>query len=200
MLKSLCIPLALLLLSGCATVEPKVKHTQKPAKTMPNAAPVKHKQTTAKSRTKPVEVKHVTKQYKMFQTVAKKDAVLLQKGKNKVHCAVCGMNLVMFYKTNHAATDMNGTMKQYCSLHCLSDDLRHGVELENPKVVDITSLQFIPVQEAYYVVGSKKPATMSRVSKYAFKSLDDAKKFQKKYGGKIVDFYSAWQIAKKDFK
>jgi nitrous oxide reductase accessory protein NosL len=41
---------------------------------------------------------------------------------------------------------------------------------------------------------------MSPISKYAFKNLNDAKKFQKKHGGKIVDFYSAWQIAKKDFK
>ena len=176
MLKLLFIPLSLLLFAGCATSQekPQVKQEAK-------------KSTTSKS-------------HKMFQTVAKKDAMLLQKGKAKEHCSVCGMNLVMFYKTNHLATDVNGTVHQYCSLHCLTDDLRHGAELKNPEVVDVTSLKFIPVLEAYYVVGSKKNGTMSRISKYAFKSLNDAKKFQKKYGGKIMDFHSAWQSAKKDFE
>jgi len=182
-LKLLFIPLFLLLLTGCTTLQKKPqvqKHVQ-----------------TVKTSTKK---RAALKEHKLFQTVSKKDAILLQKGEAREHCAVCGMNLVMFYKTNHAATDANGTIRQYCSLHCLTDDLRHGAELKNPEVVDVTSLKFIPVLEAYYVVGSKKSATMSRVSKYAFKSLEDAKKFQKQYGGKIVDFYSAWQIAKKDFK
>jgi len=182
-LKFLFIPLSLFLLAGCATLQEKTQ-------------PVKQVKT---ANTALMHKRIVHKKHKMFQTVEKKDAILFQKGEAKEHCAVCGMNLVMFYKTNHAATDANGTIRQYCSLHCLTDDLRHGVELKNPEVVDVTSLKFIPVLEAYYVVGSKKSATMSRVSKYAFKSLEDAKRFQKQYGGKIVDFYSAWQIAKKDF-
>ena len=176
MLKIAIFTLSLLILSGCANA-PKPK-----------------------SEDKAVKVKTDTvKHYKMFQTVSKEKAVLLQDTKDKQHCYICGMNLVSFYKTNHAATD-NGVTHQYCSLHCLTAHLSKGAELENPKVVDVKSLKFIPVQEAYYVVGSSKPATMSRVSKYAFKSLDDAKKFQLKFGGKIVDFYSAWQLAKKDFK
>jgi len=182
-IKLLFIPLSLLLLAGCATMQekPQVKKQAKRVQTSTNKSVA-------------------PKEHKMFQSVVKKEATLLQKGKAKEHCAVCGMNLVMFYKTNHAATDENGNIRQYCSLHCLTDDLRQGTELKNPEVVDVKSLKFIPVLEAYYVVGSKKSATMSRVSKYAFKSLEDAKAFQKKYGGKIVDFYSAWQSAKKDFE
>ena len=170
MLKLILIPFSLLLFSGCSTAPKK-------------AAPLKVK-----------KIKHT-----LFQTVSKKKAILLQKGKEKGYCHVCGMKLVKFYKTNHAANE-NGVEHQYCSLRCLTKDIHDGAQLENPQVVDVHSLQFIPVLEAYYVVGSKKPATMSRVSKYAFKSLADAKVFQAKYGGKIVDFYSAWQIAKKDFK
>jgi nitrous oxide reductase accessory protein NosL len=82
----------------------------------------------------------------------------------------------------------------------LANHIKEGAELENPMVVDVTSLKFIPVTEAYYVVGSDVRGTMSMVSKYAFKNLDDAKAFQKKHGGEIMDFYSAWQVAKKDFK
>jgi len=152
---------------------------------------------TASRKASLSSVKKMTHQ--MFQSVSKEHAVLLQKGKNKQYCHICGMNLVKFYKTNHAAKE-NGVEHQYCSIHCLTKDIKEGAELENPQVVDVSTLKFIPVTEAHYVVGSKKPATMSRVSKYAFKSLADAKAFQTKYGGKIVDFYSAWQIAKKDFK
>ena len=183
MIKFLFIPLSLLFLAGCTTMQEK--------------AEVKKETKKVKIATKKSVV---SKEHKMFQTVAKKDAMLLQKGKAKEHCSVCGMNLVMFYKTNHLATDVDGTLHQYCSLHCLTDDLRHGAELKNPEVVDVVSLKFIPVLQAYYVLGSKKHGTMSRVSKYAFQSLADAKKFQKENGGKIVDFYSAWQSAKKDFK
>ncbi|WP_457749755.1 nitrous oxide reductase accessory protein NosL [Sulfurimonas sp.] len=170
MLKLILVPLSFILLTGCIT---------------------------STKKTTPLHTKK--KVHKRFQSVVKEKAILLQKGKNREYCYICGMNLVKFYKTNHAANE-NGVEHQYCSIHCLTKNIKEGAELENPQVVDVSSLKFIPVTEAYYVVGSKKPATMSRVSKYAFKSLDDAKAFQLKYGGKIVDFYSAWQIAKKDFK
>jgi len=183
MLKAILISLSVIFLSGCMT------DINKPT---PKTSTKKSKETKI---SEPVTTKNM-----MYQTVAKKDAVLVQKGKNKEDCFVCGMNLVKFYKTNYSATDSSGKVHQYCSLHCLAEDLSKGAKLENPKVVDVKSLKFIPVQEAYFVVGSKKPGTMSKVSKYAFKSIEDAKKFQAENGGKIVDFYSAWQEAKKDFK
>jgi len=135
----------------------------------------------------------------MFQTVDKKDAILVQSGPNREHCAVCGMNLVKFYKTSHAAT-LKGENIQYCSLHCMTEVMNKGAALQDKKVVDVATLKFIPVSKAYYVVGSSVHGTMSRVSKYAFRELNQAKAFQKKHGGKILDFYSALQVAKKDFQ
>lgn len=82
----------------------------------------------------------------------------------------------------------------------MADHLNQGVELKNPKVVDVTSLKPIPVLEAYYVIGSGVRGTMSRVSKYAFGTLEAAKQFQKKHGGKIMDFNGALQEAQKDFQ
>lgn len=137
--------------------------------------------------------------HKMFQTVSKEDAVLVQTSKDKRYCARCGMDLVKFYKTSHSAT-LDSKVYQYCSIHCLEDHLGDGVTLKNPKVVDVASLKFISVQDAYYVVGSKKRGTMSRVSKYAFSKLEDAKEFQKANGGKIMNFNDALQKAKEDFK
>ena len=139
------------------------------------------------------------KSHTMFQSVAPQQAILLQKGPNKTSCAICGMHLPTFYKTNHAADTKYGT-RQYCSLHCLvKDNEINKTDLRNVRVVDTDTLQFIPALKAWYVVGSKKPGTMSRVSKYAFSTKASAEAFAKKYGGKVMDFYGAYDIAIQDF-
>ncbi len=135
----------------------------------------------------------------MFQSVNKEDATLVQEGEKKGYCVRCGMDLVKFYKTSHAAT-FDGKNYQYCSIHCLEEHLGEGIELKNPKVVDVASLKFIDVTKAYYVVGSSKRGTMTKVSKYAFLNEADAKKFQAEFGGEIMNFNKAREKAKEDFK
>ena len=159
----------------------------------------KVKEQIQSTTTKQEEVKKATPKYRMFQTVDEKDAILVQDGKNKQYCVICGMDLIKFYKTSYSATH-DEKEHQYCSIHCLSDHLGEGIELKNPKVVDVTTLKLIPVLEAYYVVGSKKKGTMSKVSKYAFSTLKAAEIFQSKYGGEVMDFYGALEKAKEDFK
>jgi len=135
----------------------------------------------------------------LFQTVPEKEATLVQTGKDKRYCVRCGMDLVKYYKTSHSA-EINHKHTQYCSIHCLEEHLGEGITLKNPMVVDVTTLKLIPVNSANYVVGSSKKGTMSKVSKYAFLKLEDAKKFQKLYGGKIMNFQETLDEAKKDFK
>ena len=143
---------------------------------------------------------HGGSKFQMFQTVKAEDAVLLQRGKNKISGAVCGMNLPMFYKTNHSAT-LDSKVKQYCSIRCLTEDLHvKKLPLKNIQVVDVKSLKFIDAKKAFYVVGSKKKGTMSGVSKYAFLKEKNAREFSKKYGGNILNFNDALEFAKKDFK
>ena len=135
----------------------------------------------------------------MFQTVPASKAQLLQKGAQKKFCNVCGMNLVMFYKTNCAAV-VDGKEKQYCSLHCLVEDKeKNHVNPQHIKVVAVDSLKFIDADKAYFVVGSSKKGTMSMVSKYAFSTLQAASKFAAKFGGVVTDFNGALEAAKKDF-
>jgi len=138
------------------------------------------------------------KMMKMFQAVPKGKATLLQEGKAKAFCPECGMTLPMFYKTNHAAT-VDGKVKQYCSMHCLVEDMQKGSKLTDIKVVDVTSLKFIPAEKAVYVVGSAKKGTMTMVSKYAFANKADAEAFAKANGGTVTDFDGAIEEAKKDF-
>jgi len=135
---------------------------------------------------------------KMFQSVSKGEATLLQEGKAKPFCPECGMTLPMFYKTNHAAT-VDGKVKQYCSLHCVVEDTQKGSKLTNIQVVDVTSLKFIAADKASYVVGSAKKGTMTMVSKYAFANKTDAEAFAKANGGKVVDYSGAYKAAESDF-
>jgi nitrous oxide reductase accessory protein NosL len=131
-----------------------------------------------------------------FQTVPVQQAMLLQKSDS---CAICGMHLPTFYKTNHAADTKDG-IKQYCSLHCVvKDNEFNKTDLKNLKVVDTDSLKFISALDAFYVVGSKKSGTMSMVSKYAFSTKAKAEAFAKEFGGKVMKFYDAYKEATKDF-
>ncbi|RXJ69693.1 hypothetical protein CRV08_03030 [Halarcobacter ebronensis] len=131
-----------------------------------------------------------------YQAVPMNKATLVQEGKEKSYCPVCGMTLPMFYKTNHAANH-EGKEKQYCSIHCMVEDLElNGAKLSDMRVVDNKSLKLISVKDATYVVGSSKPGTMTMVSKYAFANGDDAKAFQSQNGGEIKNFDEVYAMVK----
>ena len=134
----------------------------------------------------------------MFQTVPANKATIVQKGDAKLFCPKCGMTLPKFYKTNHTAL-VDGKTKQYCSIHCLADATNNEGSYTHFKVVDVTSLKFIDVSKATYVVGSSKKGTMTMVSKYAFKSKSRAEKFAKANGGKLLNFEETLQVAQNDF-
>jgi len=141
----------------------------------------------------------------MFQSVAPSEAQLLQKNESKLYCPNCGMNLPKFYKTNHAVQLNDGEVRQYCSIYCLVEEMELTVlrgkkeSVEKIMVVDVPSLKFIDAKSAHYVVGSKKPGTMTTVSKYAFKNLSDAQAFAKENGGTIATFDEAYKSALTDF-
>jgi copper chaperone NosL len=130
-----------------------------------------------------------------FQAVSPDKAEILQEGENKMYCPKCGMTLPMFYKTNHAA-HVDGKSEQYCSIHCLAEAMADGGKVTGIKVVDNTTLEFIDVIKSWYVVGSSKPGTMSMTSKYAFGKKDDAEKFAKEFGGKVMTFYAVLDSVK----
>ncbi|WP_320034756.1 nitrous oxide reductase accessory protein NosL [Halarcobacter sp.] len=132
-----------------------------------------------------------------YQAVPAQKATLVQKGDEKSYCPICGMTLPMFYKTNHAAK-AGDTHKQYCSIHCMVEDIElNGAKLTDMSVVDNKSLKFISVKDAFYVLGSSKPGTMTMTSKYAFENKADAQAFQKENGGELKSFDEIYAIVAK---
>lgn len=138
---------------------------------------------------------------KSFSKVAVNEPILVQDGLEKQWCPVCGMSLKKYYKTSHASTLQNGIKRQYCSLHCLSEDMKeYGIDTKNIKVVDASNEKLINAKEAFYLVGSRITGTMSKSSKLAFEFKKDAKAFKKKSRGKIVDFEQALSQAQASLK
>jgi nitrous oxide reductase accessory protein NosL len=124
---------------------------------------------------------------KFVKNVETENAVILQTGDARDWCSVCGMNLKMFYKTNHAAELNDGNYKQYCSIHCLlSDEHNHKDNIKNIFVVDANSEKIINTKNAFYVVGSDVQGTMSPISKIAFSSKSDAEEFNIAFNGNSI--------------
>ncbi len=138
---------------------------------------------------------------KSFNKEATIQPVLIQEGKEKHWCPICGMSIKKFYKTSHASKLQNGTKRQYCSIRCLAVDMQeYGIDTSATVVVDVATQKLINAKKAFYVIGSKISGTMSKVSKFAFALKSDAKKFQTKYKGKIVTFDIALKQAQKSLK
>ncbi len=138
-----------------------------------------------------------------FTKVASSKPVLVQSGKEKEWCPICGMSIKMFYKTSHTSKLFNHNNKdrQYCSVRCLVVDMKeYTIDLKSIKVVDASSQQLISAINAFYVVESKVKGTMSKVSKLAFATKNDANEFIKKYGGRVVSFKEVLKMAEASLK
>lgn len=132
-----------------------------------------------------------------FSKESSTEPILVQKGDEKHWCPVCGMNLKMFYKTNHTSQLHNKTTRQYCSMRCLvMDKEEYGIDSSSIKVIDASSEKLIDASSAYYVLGSNVKGTMSKISKLAFALKSDADKFINEHKGKVVSFDEAMKSAK----
>lgn len=122
---------------------------------------------------------------------------LVQEGQSKHWCPISGLDLKSYYKTSYTAKlQMNGALRQYSSMHCLAVDMKeYGIDKKSIQVVDVISEKYIQASSAVYLIKSKIAGTMSKESKLAFSSLEEAKKFQEQYAGEIVSFEEALQMA-----
>lgn len=135
------------------------------------------------------------------KTASNANAKIMQEGQGKEYCPICGMKLKMYYKTNHAVKLKDGLKKQYCSIRCLASDFE-AIEnrIDTVYVVDAQTQELIEAKNAYYVLGSMAPGTMSVTSKYAFAKKSNAKGFIQKYEGKLVSFEKAFAAARQSLE
>lgn len=114
-------------------------------------------------------------------------------------CPLCGMDLEVYRKTSHRHTFKDGRQEAYCSFHCAAIVYQEKKDqIVKTEVADFVTGEFFDANKAYYLVGSDLPGVMTVVSKKAFSSSDDAKRFQKEHGGSIVGFKEALAMALAD--
>ena len=106
-------------------------------------------------------------------------------------------DLLKTYKTNYIVKLTDGNVKQYSSLRTLVSDYNSiKFRVKSILVVDVATEQFVDVKKVFFVINSKVKTKSSKISKLAFKRLEDAKKFQAKYQGDIKRFDFVFKLAK----
>jgi len=107
-------------------------------------------------------------------------------------CPLCGMNLKMYHQTSNRITFSDRAQTQTCSIFCAAQIYeKRPTEIDRWEVVDYETKIFIDARKAHWLIGSNIPGVMTAVSKIAFSSSEDAKKYQKNHGGTIGTFDDA---------
>ena len=107
-------------------------------------------------------------------------------------CPLCGMNLKMYHQTSNRLTFSDGTKVETCSIFCAAQYYeKRPTEVDRWEVVDYETKKWIDAKRARWLVGSDIPGVMTAISKVAFLSVEDVKKYEKKHGGTIGTFDDA---------
>ena len=107
-------------------------------------------------------------------------------------CPLCGMNLKMYHQTSNRLTFSDGTKVQTCSIFCAAQFYeKRPTEIDRWEVVDYETKGWIDAKKAHWLIGSDIPGVMTAISKIAFLSVEDVKKYEKKHGGTIGTFDDA---------
>jgi nitrous oxide reductase accessory protein NosL len=107
-------------------------------------------------------------------------------------CPLCGMDLKMYHQTSNRLTFSDGTKVQTCSIFCAAQFYeKRPTEIDRWEVVDYETKGWIDARKAKWLIESDIPGVMTAVSKLAFLTMEDAKKYQKKHGGTIGTFDDA---------
>lgn len=114
-------------------------------------------------------------------------------------CPNCGMNINMWARTRHTFKHPEGDFTT-CSIRCMADKAVNSSTqpTAGQVAVYLDPDTIIPVEKAFYVIGSVAKGTMTMKSKIAFADKQTAEKFVVDYGGKVVGFAGAFAAATKE--
>jgi len=137
-----------------------------------------------------------------FSKVATIQPKLVQTGAEKEWCPITGLKISDFYKTSYIAKlSSNGRFRQYSCLNALALDIKEsGIDTNSIKALDVKKQKYIDAKKAYFLINSTINPTYGKISTLAFENRADAISFEKKYGGKVVDFKTALHVAKSNLK
>lgn len=117
----------------------------------------------------------------------------------KGRCPNCGMMLNMWARTRHEFSNAEGAHTT-CSIRCMADMSQNSGEKpsDTKTALYLHPQTMVRADTASYVIGSLANGTMTAKSKLAFASDTEAAGFVKQYGGKVVPFATALEMATKE--
>ncbi len=127
---------------------------------------------------------------------------LFQSGGEKLWSPITGQKIAKFYKTTYMAKlTSNGRLRQYSSINeLLMDAKESGIDIDSTRVIDAKTQKYIDAKSAYFLLNSTIEPTFGIVGTLAFQNQKTALVFEKKYGGKIVNFKEVLHVAQKNLK
>ena len=119
----------------------------------------------------------------------------------KKKCDNCGMGRNNWARTRHTFRNSKGKFYT-CSIHCVAAlSMKHDKKPENVKVAAYLHPEnMLDVDNAYYVIASAAPGTMTGTSKLAFPSMEEAYTFTTQYGGKMTGIKEVLSEADKEVR
>ncbi len=115
-------------------------------------------------------------------------------------CVYCGMDRGVYSFSRMLIQYDDGSSAAVCSLHCAAMDMARNMD-KTPmsiKVADFNGKQLIDAEEAFWVVGGRKPGVTTKRGKWAFEKKGDAESFMEANEGRIVSFEDAAKMAYDD--
>ncbi len=111
-------------------------------------------------------------------------------------CPNCGMMINMWARTRHSFKILGDDFTT-CSIRCMADKAKNADSKATGGQVALylDPDTMVPVENAFYVIGSAAKGTMTMNSKIAFADKQAAEKFAAGHGGKVADFNGAFSTA-----
>ncbi len=114
-------------------------------------------------------------------------------------CSLCGMWIDLYMKTRHVVTLEDGTVESFCSLACTAKYMKeHKGEVKRVQAADFETTDLIEAEKAFYLEGSDIPGVMSYTSRLAFSTREQAERYQKEHGGRIISFQNALESIERE--
>lgn len=112
-------------------------------------------------------------------------------------CQLCGMNLSVYARSRIQVSYSEGTVVYVCSLHCAALDMtRNSVKkISSLKVADYSSNTLLDARTAAWVIGGKAEGVMTALAKWAFSTVEAARRFAQENGGAVSSFEQAMNAA-----
>jgi len=115
-------------------------------------------------------------------------------------CAHCGMDRKAFGYSRMLIAYEDGASVGVCSLRCavVGMDGNRARKVKTIEVADRDTRALVNAEQAYWVMGGKRPGVMTQRPKWAFRSKTSAEDFITANGGKLVTWAEALAAARED--